>query len=188
MNKSIVFFILVFSSISSLHAFSFFAKKGEIIRCNDKEAQVMHTVQSFIRENIDKIVSHESVREQITDKEIKRLKRKVMRVDIRCNKGGLSYCELNHVLGVSKNIFQKVVNICFDMHSDYCGLVDTVLHEMAHTASVRIEENHNDGPNNDLVYKLGHAAKDVCEDSDELRYKRIPDTRLKKEVPLPFGN
>ena len=143
---------------------SFAAQK--IKHCGGKSKSEVQKALNFLNNNIEGIMRNVN---DLKDGEKRRLRRKVKNVNIKCM-DHKPVCK-NHSDrgGVERHIFNSAVVICYNRirntfgSNAFCKLVDVVFHEIGHAASVKKERGHNNGPNNDRVYRLGLAAEDKCD-------------------------
>lgn len=138
----------------------------KIKNCGGKSKAEVRKTLKFLHKNIGKIMNNVS---GLKDGEKRRLRRKVVNVNIKCM-DHKPVCK-NHPTrgGVERHLFNSAVVICYNRirntfgNNAYCKLADVVLHEIGHSASVHKDRGHNNGPNNDRVYRLGYAAEDRCD-------------------------
>ncbi|MBK23213.1 MAG: hypothetical protein CME70_04330 [Halobacteriovorax sp.] len=139
--------------------------KQRIKHCGSSAKSEVREALNFVKNNLETIMSDTS---GMTSKEKKKLRKKAKNVNIKCM-DHKPVCK-NHSDrgGVSRHMFNSAVVICYNRirsvmgNNAFCALADTIIHEFGHTANVKKARNHNDGPNNDKVYRLGDAAEDLC--------------------------
>lgn len=137
----------------------------KIKNCGSAAKTEMGRALDFVQDNINTIMSDTS---HMTSKEKKKLRKKVKKVNLKCMDHKRVCKKDSDRAGVSRHLFNSAVVICYNTIRDFhgtnafCGLVDTIAHEFAHTAGVHKARNHNDGPNNDRVYRLGDSAESLC--------------------------
>lgn len=137
----------------------------KIKHCGNAATSEVQQALNFVKNNLETIMDDTS---GMTSKEKKKLRKKASSVNIKCM-DHKAVCK-NHSDrgGVSRHIFNSAVVICYNRirsvmsNNAFCALADTIIHEFGHTAKVDKARNHNDGPNNDKVYRLGDAAEDLC--------------------------
>lgn len=131
---------------------------------NSAQSEVIRAM-NFVHNNLETIMNDTS---GMTSKEKKKLRKKVLNVNVKCMDHKPVCKNHNDRGGVSRHIFKSAVVICYNRirsfmgNNAFCALADTIIHEFGHTAKVSKASNHNDGPNNDKVYRLGDAAEDLC--------------------------
>ncbi|MBG07804.1 MAG: hypothetical protein CME68_03540 [Halobacteriovoraceae bacterium] len=143
---------------------SFAAQK--IKNCGGKSKSEVQKSLNFLHNHIEGIMNNIN---DLTNGEKRRLRRKVKNVNIKCM-DHKPVCK-NHSDrgGVERHIFNSAVVICYNRirnkfgNNAFCKLTDVILHEIGHSASVKKNRGHNNGPNNDRVYRLGLAAEDKCD-------------------------
>ncbi len=137
---------------------------NKIKKCGSGESEVQAALD-FIHGNANQILNDTT---GVDRKEKDRFKNKMRKVNIKCL-DDKPVCH-NHSTrgGVSRHLFNSAVVICYNRIKDilgnnsFCGLVDVIAHEFAHTARVDKDRGHNNGPNNDEVYRLGDSAESLC--------------------------
>lgn len=152
--------------VSVLLSFSVNAFAAQKIKhCGSAAEEEVELSLNFLKDNLNSIMADVG---DLTNNEKDKLRRKIDRVDIKCM-DHRPVCE-NHDSrgGVSRHIFESAVVICYNRIRSYgstqasCLLSDVILHEIAHTADVDHASGHNNGPNNDRVYRTGEAARSRC--------------------------
>lgn len=139
--------------------------KQRIKHCGSSAKSEVREALNFVKNNLETIMDDTS---GMTSKEKKKLRKKAKNVNIKCM-DHKPVCK-NHSDrgGVSRHMFNSAVVICYNRirsvmgNNAFCALADTIIHEFGHTAKVKKGRNHNDGPNNDKVYRLGDAAENLC--------------------------
>lgn len=157
-------FFLFFTFVSFFLSSQAFAAQ-KVKNCSSSAESEVESTLRFLQNNLGTIMRDVG---DLTDREKEKLRDKIDRVDIKCM-DHKPVCQ-NHDErgGISRHIFQAAVVICYNRIRDVggasasCLLADTVFHEIAHTANVDHERGHNDGPNNDKVYRTGRAASNLC--------------------------
>ena len=155
-------FLITLTLIFSVSSFG--AQK--IKHCGGKSHGEVKKSLGFLHKKIEKIMNDVP---DLTNGEKRRLRRKVKNVNIKCM-DHKPVCK-NHPDrgGVERHLFNTAVVICYNRirsefgNNAYCKLADVILHEIGHSASVDKDRGHNNGPNNDRVYRLGFAAESKCE-------------------------
>ena len=138
-----------------------------IKNCGTAATQEMRQAVSFVRSNISTIMANTT---RLTKKEKRKLRKKVRKVNLKCMDHKNVCKNSGNTIGVSRHLFNSAVVICYNKIRDFygnnafCALVDTIAHEFAHTAGVYKARGHNNGHNNDRVYRLGDAAESLCAD------------------------
>jgi hypothetical protein len=152
--------------VSFMLLIAFNAEAAQKIKnCGSAAKSEVSEAIDFIQDNLETIMNNTS---GMTSKEKKKLRKKAKNVNVKCM-DHKPVCK-NHSDrgGVSRHIFKSAVVVCYNRirsffgSNAFCGLVDTITHEFGHTAGVKKGSRHNDGPNNDRVYRLGDAAEDLC--------------------------
>ena len=154
----VAFFITAFSTQS------FAAQK--VKNCGGQSHGEVKKVLKFLHNNLEGIMNNIN---DLKPGEKRRLRRKVKNVNIKCM-DHRPVCK-NHPSrgGVERHLFNSAVVICYNRirsffgNNAFCKLTDVVLHEIGHASSVKKDRGHNNGPNNDRVYRLGLAAEDKCD-------------------------
>ena len=154
-----ILFILFISSLSSIAL-----AKPKIKQCSNLQTSELKSIRSYLKSNLGEIMKSVS---DLTDKEKKRLKRKVKNVNFKCL-DDKKVCKDHNLYGKSRNLFKSAIVICYDYHRKhgeeaYCELMDTVLHETAHASRVEKSNPHKQG---DRVWRVGRAARKLCRQSD----------------------
>ena len=155
MRSSILFLIfstLLFSSTVSA--------KPKIKQCSNRQASELKDIRSYLKKNLKTIMKSVS---DLTDKEKKRLKKKVKNINFKCL-DDKKVCKDHNRYGMSRHLFKTAIVICYDYHrrhgdEAYCELTDTVLHEIAHASRVEKSDPHKAG---DRVWRVGRAARKLC--------------------------
>ena len=144
----------------------FFTLQGHaaIKKCTANETSEISSARNFLRSNLDTILGNVS---GLTGQDKRKIKRKVKNINIKCLDHRRVCKKRDNVVGVERNIFKTSIVLCYERirnmgNSAFCGLADTILHEIGHSAGVSKASNHNDGPNGDRVYRLGDAAENLC--------------------------
>lgn len=139
--------------------------ENKIKHCGNGATEVQNAI-NFIQANANTILNNTS---GVDSKEKKRFKKKMESVNVKCLDDKPA-CR-NHPSrgGVSRHLFNSAVVVCYERIKDffdsssYCKLVEVIAHEFAHTARVDKDRGHNDGPNNDEVYRLGYETQALCQ-------------------------
>ncbi|MFT6069985.1 MAG: Zn-dependent M32 family carboxypeptidase [Bacteriovoracaceae bacterium] len=158
--------VVLMSYVCTGLLFAFNANAGQKIKhCGSNAKQEMAQALDFVQDNLETIMGDTS---RITSKEKKKLRKKVKNVNLKCMDHKPVCRNHNDRAGVSRHLFNSAVVVCYNRIRDFygnnafCALVDTIIHEFGHTAGVYKAKDHNDGPNNDRVYRLGDAAESLC--------------------------
>lgn len=121
----------------------------------------------FLQDRLETILANVG---DLTNKEKRKLRRKIDRVNIKCF-DHKKLCDRADLMGVRRHMLKKAVGLCYNNiragegTDGFCELTEVLMHEMAHAASVDKASNHNDGPNGDRVYRTGWAAGTLCRQS-----------------------
>lgn len=158
----------IFFFISAVTAFTLSTQAfagQKVKRCSPAAEQKVQDSIDFLNLRIESIMNRVG---DLTDAEKRRLRRKVDSVNVKCM-DDRPVCE-NHDTrgGVSRHLFDSAVVICYNRIRDVggaqasCLLSEVIFHEFAHTANVDKDSGHNNGPNDDRVYRVGYAAGHEC--------------------------
>ncbi|MBF0300108.1 MAG: hypothetical protein HQK51_15410 [Oligoflexia bacterium] len=140
-----------------------------ISECGPNQQNEILAAKKFLQQNIQEILSDEQV-PTFSWSYNWRLKRKVFTVNVICS-DSRDICSDNYnvyTLAAEGDFFRKKIEICYNkiksiyQNRSFCKLAGTILHEIGHSARIKIPANHNDGPNADSVYLLGDAAFKKC--------------------------
>ncbi|TNF28591.1 MAG: hypothetical protein EP319_08720 [Deltaproteobacteria bacterium] len=142
------------------------AKAAQKIKhCGSAAENQVEEALTFVQNNLNTIMNNVG---DMTTKEKDKLRKKAFNVNIKCM-DHKPVCEKHSTrAGVSRHIFNSAVVVCYNRirsfygNNAFCALADTIIHEFGHTANVDKDSDHNDGPNNDKVYRLGDAAESLC--------------------------
>ncbi|TDJ06433.1 MAG: hypothetical protein E2O68_05010 [Deltaproteobacteria bacterium] len=159
MNKLILLFTM--SLLFSTSAFS----ARNIKHCGSNAESTMKDALRFLDNNINTIINNTG---DLKNGEKKRLKNKLANINFKCM-DHKQVCKKKATRGgKSRHLFNAAVVICYNnirtlLQDDaFCTLADVLIHEAGHAAGVKKDWGHNNGPNNDKVYRLGYAAADLC--------------------------
>lgn len=137
----------------------------KVKNCGSAATTEVNRALDFVQDNIGTIMSNTS---NMNSKEKKKLRKKVTKTNLKCMDHKNVCKKDTRRMGVSRHVFNKAVVLCYNSLRDFygnnsfCALVDTIAHEIAHVANVHKAKDHNDGPNNDRVYRLGDSAESLC--------------------------
>lgn len=159
MKTLLLTFAILTLSISSANA------SRKIKHCGSNAKATIKRALSFLDSNVNTIINRTS---HLKKGEKRKLKRKLRNINFKCM-DHKRVCKKKATRGGrSRHIFNSAVVICYNnvrklLEDDaFCTLADVLIHETGHTAGVKKNRGHNNGPNNDRVYRLGFAAKDLC--------------------------
>lgn len=136
----------------------------KIKKCGPNAESTIESAVDFLQNDVENIMNAVG---DLTSKEKKKLRRKLEGVNIKCG-DSMKVCDRADLVGVRRHLLNKSVVLCYnnirslDGSQAFCELSGTLLHEVAHAADVQKASNHNDGPNNDRVYRTGNAATQRC--------------------------
>lgn len=163
MKPAILVFASLFIASTASHAAS-------TRNCDNGAASELLNAASFI--------SQEASRDVMRGQDLHRRRGAERRIKRRISRGSMKnmlyVCDSalqNFRCGQGYNAFTHAFNtknvyVCVDKMKErnfsFCDLVGTAAHEYGHIVGVKKAGDHNDGPNNDRVYKFGYAVRDLC--------------------------
>jgi len=158
--KKLLFILTALTlTIASAHA------DRKIKNCGSDAKKTMKKALSFLDNNVNTIINRTG---DLKSGEKKKLKRKLKNINFKCMDHKQVCKKKADRGGKSRHIFRSAVVICYNnvrklLQDDaFCTLADVLIHETGHAAGVKKDNGHNNGPNNDRVYRLGYAASDLC--------------------------
>ncbi|MFZ9002242.1 MAG: hypothetical protein ACO20H_13125 [Bacteriovoracaceae bacterium] len=158
--RNILFITLIFASFSTQAA-----NVRKIKNCGNAAERTIEQALDFLDNNINTIINRTG---DLKKGEKKKLKKKLSKLNYKC----MDHKRVCRVKpdrgGKDRHLFNQAVVICYNnirtiLEDDaFCTLADVLIHETGHSAGVKKDSGHNNGPNNDRVYRLGFAAADLC--------------------------
>ena len=141
------------------------ANVRKILHCGNAAERTVEQALNFLDNNINTIINRTG---DLKDGEKKRLRNKLEKLNFKCM-DHKRVCKVKPDRGgQDRHLFNQAVVICYNnirtiLQDDaFCSLADVLLHEAGHSAGVKKDWGHNNGPNNDRVYRLGFSAADLC--------------------------
>ena len=141
------------------------ANVRKVLHCGNNAERTIKEALTFLDNNINKIINRTG---DLKKGEKSKLKKKLSKLNYKCM-DHKKVCKIKPDRGgKDRHIFNQAVVICYNnirtiLQDDaFCSLADVLLHETGHSAGVKKDWGHNNGPNNDRVYRLGFAAADLC--------------------------
>lgn len=137
---------------------------GKIKQCGSSARQTIQEARDFVENNINTIISNVG---DLKNGEKRKLRRKIGKINIKCG-DHKRVCNRPDLLGIERHVFGKAFVMCYNNIRDlyngmaFCKIAGNIVHEAAHSAGVKKDRGHNNGPNNDRVYRLGNAAQTLC--------------------------
>ncbi len=153
---------------------------GKVRHCSRVAEGEIKTARGYLRSNINEILRR-SRDLRLSKRERRLIKRKLGKrtrlrergVAIRCadsDRWRDRFC--SHAWGVERALFRRRIIICYAnmkrTGGTFCDLVDTILHEIGHSAGLPTQRNHNTatitpgGVGMDPVWRLGLNAGALC--------------------------
>jgi len=141
------------------------ANVRKVLHCGNNAERTIKEALTFLDNNINTIINRTG---DLKKGEKSKLKKKLSKLNYKCM-DHKKVCKIKPDRGgKDRHIFNQAVVICYNnirtiLQDDaFCSLADVLLHETGHSAGVKKDWGHNNGPNNDRVYRLGFAAADLC--------------------------